>query len=125
MFVKPVEFSWFTREFQDVYGEAEHLSMEDTRYLLSFDCLFAPFLMIRGFLYDRNNMTTEFKESFVFQNPKPILHYLRYIFIEFFLQGLRLELTVQELLMGFQHPFLTQFRHEDPSTGLGDPSIPE
>ena len=79
--------------------------------------------MTRGFLYAKSNMLKEFKERFLFEQPEPLLDYLRYVFIEFFLNGLRMEASAEEFLLGYEHPFIGTFKYEDPSTGLGDPSL--
>jgi hypothetical protein len=51
-----------------------------------------------------------------------LLEYIRFIAIEVGFGGISQERTVNELLFGYEDPFLKQLKEMDPMLG-GDPSI--
>lgn len=75
LFAKPFEYGWFANEFKDVVGDVRKFSLEEVKYLLSYDCLFSATMGIKSFIYAENNDLDEFRAWFLFDEFNQLLHY--------------------------------------------------
>jgi hypothetical protein len=65
---------------------------------------------------------TKFKELYLWDEPKILKSYLKYMLIEIAFGGFTMRRSPQELLFGYEDDFLRQLRDLDPAMG-GDPSL--
>lgn len=89
--------------------------------LLNFLSMFSATILQRAYLFDLTGRLQNFTQLLGFENPVPILTYLRYLVLEFGLQGLSQTRTGNALLWGYRDPFLEQVANTSVLMG-GDPS---
>lgn len=63
-----------------------------------------------------------FEQLFYWKNKTLLMDYVRFVAIEIGFGGLTQERTVNEMLFGYEDPFLKTLKEMDPMLG-GDPSI--
>ena len=92
-----------------------------TKKLLSYDRLFSNSIRYL-FINYKNNNHQAIKDDYSCEDPKALQNYLKYIMIEFGLQGIVKSRTVNDILFGYRDPLLTIAATTNPVLG-GDPSI--
>lgn len=124
LFPKPFEYYAIIKKNPQftTNNTIEGWDTQTSRRLLSFERLFNQ--MIRFVIndYDMGD-TSDVERLFKVKDIKALYNYLKYSMIEHALQGFTQTRTVDELLWGYQDPFLMKnFVTADPQRG-GDPSI--
>jgi hypothetical protein len=116
---------WEYRHFlKVVHGDSEFDKQRYDNYsalndLLSFNKLF------NGPMVQNLTLVTDpafFEELYYFKNKSLVIEYIRLVTIEVGFGGFTQKRTVEELLFGYEDPFLKTLKEMDPMLG-GDPSI--
>lgn len=89
--------------------------------LLSFDRLFSQATRFLFTDYEGGDLQ-RIKDYFLVDDAESLLFYLKYIMIEFGLQGFVQTRTVKELLWGYEDPLISIASKTNPAVG-GDPSL--
>ena len=119
LFAKKVEYLAVMEEFKDKLNNTMEYSYQQVQKLLSFDLLFNNIVYSSAFLLD--NMEA-FKEVFLETNMQQLRFYLRYVIIEIGFGGFSHKRSADELLWGYEDPFIKKLKTMDPQKG-GDPSV--
>lgn len=118
LFPIPIEYPYLIKKY---YGVDSTVNQSECYAYLNFDYLFSPALLPTAII-NRDNQTY-WDEIFPGLDRVQMMNYLRVVTVNVALTGFVTKRTVQELVIGYDDPFLTQMKYMDPAIG-GNPSIP-
>ena len=98
------------------------LNYTQTLNYLNFSSLFSATMISKAFLLNKTNDLDSFQRIYGFSNPIPLLSYFRYLVIENFFDGLSIQRTGSELLMGYRDRVIDKISKSDILNG-GNPSV--
>ena len=124
LFPKPFEYYAVLNKLSKKFNASDIQPMDygTANKLLTFDVLFSQTQIQNAILFFENQSWDDFATAFFNVTPYPLVTYIRYIMIEVAMGGLAQTRTVNDLLWGYNDPFLLQIKNANPILA-GDPSL--